>query len=110
VLQTVVHRLGLKKGAVTPLACAVDKEKEVTFVLDKNLIEAGNSGDLLFHPTSGNECVNLNASQHVVYLFCAFRSQGCSNVAAIAQQFGAWSHPSRFSHRLCVRLLFECGG
>ena len=46
--------LGLQKGAVTPFACKADTKNEVVFVLDKAMLEAGKSNDLLFHPLTGN--------------------------------------------------------
>ena len=52
--EVLMDKLGLKKGAVTPLAACVDKEKEITFVLDKAMLDAGKTHNLLFHPTSGN--------------------------------------------------------
>eukprot|EP00040_Diaphanoeca_grandis_P004645 m.29594 g.29594 ORF g.29594 m.29594 type:complete len:212 (+) comp16129_c0_seq1:150-785(+) len=46
--------LNLASGSVTPFACKADVENQVIFVLDKDMIEAGKSTNLLFHPLSGN--------------------------------------------------------
>eukprot|EP00039_Didymoeca_costata_P018300 m.332969 g.332969 ORF g.332969 m.332969 type:complete len:208 (+) comp17037_c0_seq1:115-738(+) len=66
--DVLMEKLQLKKGGVTPLASINDKEKEITFVFDKAMLEAGKTQDLLFHPTSGNDCtIQLSASTLLDY-------------------------------------------
>jgi Ala-tRNA(Pro) deacylase len=66
--DVLMDKLGLKAGAVTPLAAVVDKEKEITFVLDKAMLEAGKTANLLVHPTSGNSyTIALNAETLLKY-------------------------------------------
>lgn len=66
-----MEKLGLKSGAVTPLSCLVDEKKEITFVLDKDMIEAGKTAPLIFHPLSGNDAsLTLGTDALLAYFKC----------------------------------------
>eukprot|EP00050_Salpingoeca_kvevrii_P017374 m.64537 g.64537 ORF g.64537 m.64537 type:complete len:247 (-) comp7526_c0_seq2:99-839(-) len=52
--ETLYETLGVKKGAVTPLAMIHDPEKKIKLVFDKAMLKEGETEELLFHPVSGN--------------------------------------------------------
>jgi len=67
--DVLMEKLGLQKGAVTPLAACVDKEREITFVLDKAMLDAGKKHNLLVHPTSGNTYTVVISGENLLAYF-----------------------------------------
>ncbi len=63
--QRLMHYLGVIPGAVTPLAVINDKEKAVTAVLDKALLE---KHPLHFHPCDNSMTTTLSAQALLIYM------------------------------------------